>query len=79
MRKHTYNDAVDFKDSLLKEKDRYARAFASHLLRFLTSRELTPGDTLEIERIVKKAKTYNYRLKSLIREVVLSSLFPGND
>ena len=63
---------VDFKDSLLKEKDRYARAFVGHFLRYLTSRELTPGDTLEIERITEKAKTYDYRLKSLIREVVLS-------
>jgi hypothetical protein len=75
MRKHSYSGAVDFKDSLIREKDRYAKAFVSHLLRFLTSRELTPGDTLEIERIVKKAKTYDYRLKSLIREVVLSQSF----
>jgi hypothetical protein len=75
MRKHSYSGAVDFKDSLIREKDRYAKAFVSHLLRFLTSRELTPGDTLEIERIVKKAKAYDYRLKSLIREVVLSQSF----
>jgi hypothetical protein len=75
MRKHSYSGAVDFKDSLIREKDRYAKAFVSHLLRFLTSRELTPGDTLEVERIVKKAKTYDYRLKSLIREVVLSQSF----
>ena len=75
MRKHSYSGAVDFKDSLLKEKDRYARAFVSHLLRFLTSRELTPRDTLEVERIVAVAKPDDYRLKSLIREVVLSKSF----
>ena len=75
MRKHSYSGAVDFKDSLLKEKDRYARAFVSHLLRFLTSRELTPRDTLEVERIVAMAKPYDYRLISLIREVVLSKSF----
>lgn len=75
MRKHSYSGAVDFKDSLLKEKDRYARAFVSHLLRFLTSRELSPMDILEVERIVALAKTYDYRLKSLIREVVLSKSF----
>jgi len=75
MRKHSYSGAVDFKDSLLKEKDRYARAFVSHLLWFLTSRELTPKDTLEVERIVAVAKPYDYRLKSLIREVVLSQSF----
>jgi hypothetical protein len=75
MREHTYKGAVDFKDSLLKEKDRYARAFVGHLLRYLTSRELTPGDTLEIERITEKAKLYDYRLKSLIQEVVLCQSF----
>ena len=75
MRKHAYGGAIDFKDSLLKEKDRYARAFIGHLLRFLTSRELAPGDTLEIERIAQKAKHHDYRMKSLIREVLLSPSF----
>jgi hypothetical protein len=75
MRKHTYGGAIDFKDSLLKEKDRYARAFVGHLLRYLTSSELEPGDSLEIEKIVKKAKPQDYRMKSLIREVILSDAF----
>jgi hypothetical protein len=75
MRKHTYGGAIDFKDSLLKEKDRYARAFVGHLLRFFTSRKLAPGDTLEIERIAEKAKLHDYRMKSLIREVLLSPSF----
>ncbi len=75
MRKHAYGGAVDFKDSLLKEKDRYAKAFVGHLLRFLTSRELKPGDSLEIERIAEKAKSHDYRMKSLIREVLLSPSF----
>ncbi len=75
MRKHDYRGAVDFKDSLLKEKDRYAKAFVGHLLRFLTSRELKPGDSLAIERIAQKAKSHDYRMKSLIREVLLSPSF----
>ena len=75
MRKHAYEGAVDFKDSLLKEKERYAKALVGHLLRFLSSRELTPRDTIEIERIAEKAKVYEYRLKSLVREVLLSPSF----
>ena len=46
MRKHNYTGKVDFKDSLLKEKNGFAKAFVSHLLQFLTFRELTRGDTL---------------------------------
>ncbi|HAE11227.1 MAG TPA: hypothetical protein DCG39_06230, partial [Opitutae bacterium] len=53
------------------------KAFAGHLLRYVSSRELQPGDTLEIERIVEKAKARDYRMKSLIREVVLSPSFSG--
>jgi hypothetical protein len=75
MRKHSYEGAVDFKDSLLKEKERYAKAFVGHLLRFFSSRELTPGDTIEIERIAENAKLYEYRLKSLVRDVLLSPAF----
>jgi hypothetical protein len=75
MRKHAYGGVVDFKNSLVKEEDRYAKAFVAHLLRFATSRELGPADSLEIDRIVGKAKPENYRLKTLIREVVMSDLF----
>jgi len=75
MRKHVYQGAVDFKQSLVKEEDRYAKAFVGHLLRYATSRELRPADSLEIDRIVAKAKQENYRLKSLIRQVILSDTF----
>ena len=75
MRKHTYQGAVDFKQSLIKEEDRYAKAFVGHLLRFVTSRELEPADTLEIDRITAKVKQDNYRLRTLLREVLLSDAF----
>ena len=75
MRKHNYQGAVDFKQSLVKEEDRYAKAFVGHLLRFSTSRELEPADTLEIDRITAKAKQDNYRLRTLLREVLLSDAF----
>ena len=75
MRKHNYQGAVDFKQSLIKEEDRYAKAFVGHLLRFVTSRELEPADTLEIDRITAKVKQDNYRLRTLLREVLLSDAF----
>jgi hypothetical protein len=39
------------------------------------SRELSPTDVLTIDAIVDKAEKDNFKLKSLIREVILSDRF----
>jgi len=74
-RKYPFSGVVEFKDSLAKENKRFARAFAGHLLRFALSRELTAADTLAIDSIIKKTEGESFRLKSLIREVMLSDSF----
>ena len=75
MRKHDYATVVDFKESLLKEDRRFARAFTGHLLRYALARELTPADSLTIDEIVAATEPEKYRLRSLIRQVVLSENF----
>ena len=75
MRKYEFDNIVQFKESLAKENRRFAKAFTGHLLRFALSRELTPSDSLTIDTIVDKTGQEGYRLKSLIREVILSSSF----
>jgi hypothetical protein len=75
MRKYQFNDIVEFKESLTKEKKRFAKAFTGHLLRFALSKELSPRDSLTIDAIVSKTEEEGFRLKSLIREVVLSESF----
>ncbi|MCH7725412.1 MAG: DUF1588 domain-containing protein [Planctomycetes bacterium] len=75
MRKHDYDGIVRFKESLVKEKRRFAKAFTGHLLRFALSRELSPFDSLAIDTIVNKTEKEDFKLKSLIREVVLSDRF----
>ncbi|MCH2367724.1 MAG: DUF1585 domain-containing protein, partial [Planctomycetes bacterium] len=64
-----------FKEALVKEKRRFARAFTAHLLRFALSRELHPADSLTVDDIVEKAAKEDFKLKSLIREVILSDSF----
>ena len=56
IKKHKFSGAVQFKESLVKEKKRFAKAFIAHLLRFALSRELTPADTLTIDDILRKTK-----------------------
>jgi hypothetical protein len=75
LRKYKFNDIVRFKNSIIKEDRRFAKAFTAHLMRFALSRELTPGDTLTIDRIVNKTAKNNFRLKSLIKEVISSKSF----
>ncbi|MEC9082055.1 MAG: DUF1585 domain-containing protein, partial [Verrucomicrobiota bacterium] len=66
-------------ESIVKEDKRFAKAFAAHLLRFALARELTPADSLAIDRIVNRTEAKNYRLKSLIAEVILSDRFQRAD
>ncbi|MEC8895877.1 MAG: DUF1588 domain-containing protein [Planctomycetota bacterium] len=78
MKKHEFDGIVRFKGALVKEKRRFARAFTAHLLRFALSRELHPADSLTVDAIVEKAAKDDFKLKSLIREVILSDSFLQN-
>ena len=77
MRKHGFEGVVQFKQSLVRENQRFARAFTSHLLRFALSRELVPADTITIDAIIEKTQGEQFKLQSLIREVVQSEVFVG--
>ncbi len=75
LKKYEFDGIVRFKEALVKEKRRFARAFTAHLLRFALSRELEPADSLTVDAIVEKAEKENFKLRSLIREVILSDSF----
>ena len=66
---------VKFKESIVTEDKRFAKAFTAHLLRFALARELTPADALAVERIVNQTEADQFRLKSLITEVIHSDRF----
>jgi len=44
-------------------------------LRFALARELTPADTLVVDKIVNQTEADQFRLKSLIAEVIRSDRF----
>jgi hypothetical protein len=75
LKKYSFTDVVDFKKALVEEDTRFAKAFTAHLLRFALARELSPGDSLVVEEIAESAKQDDYRLKSIIREVIRSKPF----
>lgn len=74
-RKHTFNSVEGFKDAILAEKDRFARAFAGHLLSFALARELGPADQPSLDRIAEAAKEDNYKIQTLMKELILSESF----
>jgi hypothetical protein len=79
MRKYDFATVTQFKASLVKENRRFAKAFTEHLLRFALARELTPADAIAVDAIISKTEENEFRLKSLMREVVLSESFhPAN-
>lgn len=78
MRKHNFGGVVDFKNALVKEERRFAKAFTAHLLRFALARELGPADSLTVESIVDESAAESHRLRALIKAVVLSEAFCGS-
>ena len=74
-RKHAFNDVVEFKDAILAEKDRFARAFAGHVLSFALGRELDIADSPALDRIAQSTIEDRFRIHTLIKEIALSEPF----
>ncbi len=77
VRKHKFDGVVRFKQALVKEDRRFAKAFTAHLLRFALARELDPSDSLTVDSIVARTEKEEFKLKSIVREVILSKDFSG--
>jgi hypothetical protein len=69
-----FNGAVEFKELLLDESDRFARAFIEHLCTYALRRVLTVDDKEDVSGILSKAKKKNFLIKDIIREVAVSDL-----
>ena len=75
LRKYPFADPAKFKQSIVQEDKRFAKAFTSHLLRFALARELAPADTLTVDQIVENTAKDNFKLRPIIREVIRSKSF----
>jgi hypothetical protein len=71
----TFADIDEFKQLLLTEKDRVARALATKLLTYATGGPPDVTDRPQIDAIVAHAKEKNYGFRTLIQEIVQSELF----
>lgn len=74
-RKHKFSDIAEFKDAILAEKDRFARALAGHLLSYSLARELGAADQIALDQIASATAADDYRIQTLLRQVILSKTF----
>lgn len=74
-RKHPFNNILEFKDAILLEKARFVKAFAGHVLSFALGRELGITDHPALDQITQKTIEADYRIQTLIKEVVMSDPF----
>jgi len=77
--RHEFSDIVGFKEALLKEKDRFSKAFTEHLLSYALGRPTTVDDAPAVEEIAQRVAQREYRFQALIEQIVLSKPFRGRE
>ncbi|MAL61374.1 MAG: hypothetical protein CL563_00030 [Alphaproteobacteria bacterium] len=70
----TFNGSVEFKELLLDDRDRFARAFIEHLCTYALRRVLTVDDKEDVSNILSEAKKKDYQIKDIVRAVAVSDL-----
>ena len=69
-----FTGSVEFKQLLLEDRDKVARAFIEHLCTYALRRVLTVDDRDDLKSIQEEAKKNQYRVKDIVRAVALSDL-----
>ena len=74
-REHSFTDIIEFKDALLAQKERFARALAGHLLSFALARELKPEDALVLDQVAARTIKNGYKIQTLLKGIIFSNAF----
>ena len=69
-----FTHSIQFKQLLLEDRDKIARAFIEQLCTYSLRRVLTVDDSDNIKLIEEVAKKNDYRVKDIVRAVALSEL-----
>lgn len=70
-----FNGIVELRQALLNRKSEFVNNFASRVLGYALGRSLQDGDDCTIQQIVQRVEKDEYRARTLIREIVLSTPF----
>ncbi len=69
-----FKDATEFKQRLLEDRDKLARAFIDHLCTYALRRALAFDDQDDLQAIAAEANKNGYRVKDIVRAVAMSEL-----
>lgn len=72
---HEFSTAVEFKQLLVREKQRFFRAFAAHLLSYGLGRELGPADSSALDDITSRAVAGEDTMRAVLKGVAMSEPF----
>jgi hypothetical protein len=70
-----YESFLEQRQLLLKNKDNFAKAFVEHLASYAFARKIGFSDAVLIDRILSKTNKDGYKLRDILREIVLSDDF----
>jgi len=70
----TFEDANQFKQLLLDDRDNFLKAFIEHLSTYALRRVLTVDDADDIQAIFEEAKLNQYGVREIVKAVAMSEL-----
>lgn len=73
-RKHAFTTITEFKSSLVKQEQRFQRAFVEHLLRYALGRELEAADILTVDQILDRCQAEGFTIAEIAKQVALVGL-----
>jgi hypothetical protein len=72
---HKFQSLVEFKRLILQDKQRFIRAFVSHLLSYALGRELGPADALALDAMTAAALAGKDQMRTVLKHVAMSEPF----
>jgi len=70
-----FDTLLEFKQLIVKQKHRFIRGFAAHLLSYGLGRELTPADSPALDAVTAKALAGQDNMRSVLKQVAMSEPF----
>jgi hypothetical protein len=71
----TFRDVKEFKRLVLNDEESIARNLARQLVVYATGAPVRFTDREELERILQRARPHQYRVRTLVEEIISSELF----
>ena len=76
---HEFKTFLEFKEIIVKEKERFVRGFISHLLSYALSRELGPRDSPALDEMTTRRLSGEDSMRAVLKSIAMSDPFLQNE